>query len=260
MQIIIPMSGIGKRFQDAGYKTIKPLIEVESRPFIAHVIGLFPGNHDFIFICNQDHINQTNLESILKNLVPASKIVTIDPHKLGPVYAVLQAEKHIVNNQPTIVNYCDFSAQWNYLEFQKMTQNSGCDGAVTGYIGFHPHLLNPGFYAGMRVDKNMLMDEIREKFSFTDNLMESYQSTGTYYFKSGSLLKNYFTELIQSQQTLNGEYYVSMVYPLMLKDKCKIKAFEVESFCQWGTPEDLAEYTYWSEYFHKKFIVGSKHG
>ena len=30
MQIIVPMSGIGKRFKDAGYKTPKYLIEIDT--------------------------------------------------------------------------------------------------------------------------------------------------------------------------------------------------------------------------------------
>ena len=52
MQIIIPMSGIGKRFIDAGYKDPKPLIQVEGKPIIQHVVERFPGETKFIFICN----------------------------------------------------------------------------------------------------------------------------------------------------------------------------------------------------------------
>jgi len=33
MQIIIPMSGIGKRFIEAGYKDPKPLIKVDGIPY-----------------------------------------------------------------------------------------------------------------------------------------------------------------------------------------------------------------------------------
>lgn len=53
MQIIIPMSGFGERFRRAGYDVPKPLIEIDGMPIIAHVIDMFPGEHDFIFICNQ---------------------------------------------------------------------------------------------------------------------------------------------------------------------------------------------------------------
>ena len=54
IQLIIPMSGIGKRFIDAGYEDPKPLILVDDKPIIEHVIGLFPGVKDISFICNED--------------------------------------------------------------------------------------------------------------------------------------------------------------------------------------------------------------
>ena len=54
-QIVIPMSGYGERFRRAGYDVPKPLIEVEEKPILAHVIDMFPNESNFLFICNQDH-------------------------------------------------------------------------------------------------------------------------------------------------------------------------------------------------------------
>ena len=50
MHIIIPMSGIGKRFIDSGYNLPKFLIEVENKPVIEHIINLFPNETKFTFI------------------------------------------------------------------------------------------------------------------------------------------------------------------------------------------------------------------
>ncbi|SVE52845.1 uncharacterized protein METZ01_LOCUS505699, partial [marine metagenome] len=52
MQIVIPMSGFGERFRRAGYSVPKPLIEVDGKPIIQYVIEMFPGEENFIFICN----------------------------------------------------------------------------------------------------------------------------------------------------------------------------------------------------------------
>ena len=60
MQIIVPMSGYGERFRRAGYALPKALIEVDGKPIIAHVIDMFPGETDFIFICNKEHLNNGN--------------------------------------------------------------------------------------------------------------------------------------------------------------------------------------------------------
>jgi len=49
--------------------------------------------------------------------------------------------------------------------------------------------------------------------------------------------------------SLNNEYYVSMVYNLLIKDNLKVLIFEIEKMLQWGTPKDLEEYLVWSNYF-----------
>ena len=58
MKIVIPMTGVGQRYIDKGYTTPKPLIEVDGKPIIEHVVSLFPGEDDFIFICNTNSLSK----------------------------------------------------------------------------------------------------------------------------------------------------------------------------------------------------------
>ena len=67
MQIIIPMTGLGSRFKNAGYKTLKPLIIVEGKPIIEHVVNLYPKEDEFLFIVRDEHVKTTSLISTLKN-------------------------------------------------------------------------------------------------------------------------------------------------------------------------------------------------
>jgi len=249
MQIVIPMSGTGQRFLKAGYSDPKPLIKVGGKPIIEYIVKNFSTDDEFLFICNEDHLKNTPMKKILESLAPKNKIVTIAPHTKGPVYAVAQAFEHIKDSEQTIVNYCDFNWRWNYADFKNQMQKSGIDGSVICYKGFHPHLLGPNFYAGCKTDAQNHLIEIKEKFSFTANKMDSYQSSGTYYFKSGQIVKKYFKQLIDENIALNGEFYVSLVYNLPLRDKLKINVYEIPYFCQWGTPEDLKEFEYWQEIF-----------
>ena len=88
--------------------------------------------------------------------------------------------------------------------------------------------------------------EIKEKFSFTQDKTQSYHSPGVYYFRNGNILKKYFQMALDQDLSLNGEFYVSLVYQLMLKDNLKISVFDkIDFFCQWGTPEDLEEFLFW---------------
>lgn len=252
MQIVIPMSGTGRRFMEAGYKNPKPLIVVDGKPIIEYVVDMFPGENDFLFICNGDHLRETHLRETLERIKPTGNIVEIEPHKLGPVYAVMAAAEHVKDDEPVVVNYCDFNQVWDYADFKKMTEETDCDGSIPCYIGFHPHLLGPNTYASCKLDSDGWLLEIREKHSFTENKMDCPQSSGTYYFKSGAIMKKYFQMLMDEKIELNGEYYSSLPYNLLVRDGLKVNIYEVEKFCQWGTPQDLKEYNYWSDYFHKK--------
>ena len=93
------------------------------------------------------------------------------------------------------------------------------------------------------------MERIQEKQPFTDNRMEEYASNGTYYFKSGKIMKKYFQRLMDLEMKVKNEYYVSMVYNLLVEDGLKVNIFEIEKMVQWGTPYDLEIYNRWSNYF-----------
>jgi NDP-sugar pyrophosphorylase family protein len=247
IQLIIPMSGIGKRFIDAGYKEPKSLIEIDGKPIIEHVVNLFTGVEDITFICNEVH---KGIEDILKKIKPNCKIYWVsNENRKGPVDAVLQIKDYIDDNKETIISYCDYGTVWNFNKFLKETRFGNFDGVIPCYIGFHPHMLGSDNYAFCRHKDNILL-EIKEKESFTGNKMDEYASNGTYYFKSGALVKKYFKELIDLGLNLNGEYYVSLVYNLLVRDKLRISIFEIEKMLQWGTPYDLEIYKSWLNYFN----------
>lgn len=242
------MSGMGNRFVQAGYKTPKPLIEMDGMPIIEHVVGMFPSEEDFIFICNSKHLRESPMRAILEKIAPKGKIVEIPPHKKGPVYAVHYIEDLLDDEEEVIVNYCDFSCYWDYADFLAHTRSRNADGCVPAYKGFHPHMLGTTNYAFMR-DAEQWMLEIKEKEPFTDNRMQEYASMGTYYFKKGAYVKKYFKELMDRDINLNGEYYVSLIYNLLVENGLKVSIYDVQHMLQWGTPQDVEEYNGFSDYF-----------
>lgn len=271
MQIVIPMSGFGERFRRAGYQVPKPLIEVDGRPIIGHVIDLFPGEKDFIFICNEDHLSnpEYRMEEILKALCPTGRIIAIPAHRLGPVYAVRQIEHLLDPTKPIIVNYCDFTCYWNWADFKSFVEKNGCVGAIPSYRGFHPHSLGATNYAYIKIKEGTVLggdgiekigawvEDIQEKQPFTDNRMEEYASSGTYYFSSAKILSDAFKKIIEQNIHVNGEFYVSLAYKPLLKEGAPIVIYPLQHFMQWGTPEDLMEYNFWSNSF-RRLLVNEK--
>lgn len=251
--IVIPMSGLGQRFIDAGYIDPKPLIIVDNKHIIEHIVNLFDKKNDkYIFICNDKHLRETNMRQILLNICPKCKIfeVPVEGRK-GPVHAVSLIFDNISNDEEIIVSYCDYGTQWNYKKFLKDNRERNADGSIACYRGFHPHMLGTDNYAFLKEKElgSRWMEKIQEKKPFTDKRMGEYASNGTYYFKNGTIMKKYFKKLMDLGLTLKNEYYVSMVYNLLVEDGLKVNIFEIEKMLQWGTPYDLEIYNGWSKYF-----------
>jgi len=252
MQIVIPMSGFGERFRQVGYKVPKPLIEVEGKQIIGHVIDMFPGETDFIFICNNEHLNNSTfaLKQILLELCPTARILGINAHKLGPVYAIQQAENLLDMTKPVVVNYCDFTCYWDWFSFKKFVSKTQCQGAIPAYKGFHPHTLGNTNYAYMKVSDGRVSD-IQEKLPYTNNRMEEYASSGTYYFATADIMSKAFKYVVEKELAVNSEFYVSLAYKYLLEKLQSTLVYPLQHFMQWGTPQDLNEYNYWSQAFKK---------
>jgi len=244
------MSGFGERFRRSGYSVPKPLIEIDGKPVIAHVIDMFPSERGFIFVCNQDHLNDPKyrMESILREYCPTGRIIGIRPHKLGPIHAVRQAEHLIDPARPVVVNYCDFTCYWDWHHFKLFVKDTACSGAIPAYRGFHPHTMGSTNYAYMQVANGWVQD-IQEKQPYTNNRMEEFASSGTYYFASGQIMSAAFRMTMDQRLNVGGEYYVSLAYKPLLAAHHSVAVYPLQHFMQWGTPEDVAEYNRWSAAF-----------
>ncbi len=250
MQIIIPMSGFGERFRRAGYDRPKPLIEIDGKAIIEHVVDLFPGERDITFICNEDHLRTPHfkMEEILNRAAPHARISAVASRKLGPIDAVMRGMPDLDPDKPTIVNYCDFTCVWDWADFKNYAAATRCAGAIPCYRGFHPHSLGSTFYAYVR-ENDLWAYDIQEKKPFTDTPSNEFASSGTYYFDSGRRMREAFEETVRAERMVNGEYYVSMAYKGLFDRGEKVGIYEIPHFMQWGTPEDFEEYQRWSDLF-----------
>jgi len=285
MNIIIPMTGYGSRFVAAGYRDLKPFIPVMGKPIIEWIVkGMYPEDVHFVFVCRGEHLKKDpSMKERLLTLAPKADMVSIEDWvKKGPVYDVLRAyralcaaqesgatadlskgvrveksaEKNFDKEDGCIINYCDFYMTWDFDAFAKEAKMRDCDGAVPCYTGFHPNLLpQKNFYASCLTDADDNLVEIREKYSFEKDKTKAKHSPGVYYFKNGAMMEKYCQILTDHEEcAINGEYYASLPYNFMVRDGLKVWVpTNVTYFCQWGTPEDMREFVYWTD-----LIAGTK--
>lgn len=244
MHVIIPMAGTGQRFVDAGYSTVKPLIKVDNRTILEYILEMFDKTDEFHIIYSE---NFTESEKL--TLAPLTKDLSctfykIPGHKAGPVATVLRSKvlSYIPENEEVIVTYCDNPFQWDYESFKRKMLEEKADGAILSHGGFHPHRLSHTKMAFMKISEDNVVTEIKEKECYTDTPMEEFASTGTYYFRRASDIKKYFVELVEKNINYNNEYYVTLVYNLMIGDGLKVLSYPTETVTVFGTPEELENF------------------
>lgn len=248
------MSGTGSRFLRAGYKNIKPLVRIFDKQIVRYIVEKFSPSDNFIFICRKEHLNNPEIELklFLKTLAKNVKVCAVGNHKLGPVHSITEIKNELNLNDEIIVNYCDFDWRWDYSAFKKWLSIEKPISAICAYIGFHPHYINPAPYAHIKCEQHNLT-KIKEKASYTKYRHEEPAASGTFYFKSAKILLDACNWLKEKNETINNEFYVSLIFNYFPEKNLRCLVYYIENFMQWGTPEDLNEFRFFARKVPFKF-------
>ena len=244
VQLVVPMTGVGQRFINAGFENLKPLIKTEVGTMIENVLQGFQSIRSPICILSKTARDKVGLINEIRRIRPHAQIVEIPPHKKGPSYAVWVAREYINLETPVIVSYCDFSGIWSESDFLNEIHLS--DGLIQTYTGFHPHMIRSSRFAYVKKNAKEEVVDIQEKGSYTTNPMAEEASSGTYGFRSGQLLIDAINSQIHDEFSLNGEFYTSLTYKPLIAQNKEIRTISMERFFQWGTPEDLKDFNFWA--------------
>ena len=94
MQIVIPMAGLGSRFQNAGFEHPKPFIEFLGKTMIEHVIDNLGTSNDFIIIMQKQHyMDYSHVIARLTSKVSSFDAVLIEKPTNGAAETCLLAIK-----------------------------------------------------------------------------------------------------------------------------------------------------------------------
>ena len=237
INIIIPMSGFGKRFANANYSFPKPLIPtLDGKPMIQLVVENLGINGNYIFIVNKKHYSEYNMEYLLKLIAPNCKIVLDDMEKkvkrgdpLGAVCSILLAEDLINNDTPLLMANCDQYLDWDSNEF--LYCMDGVDGGIQTFTATHPK------WSFAKVDDNGFVIEVAEK-----KPISNIATTGVYYWGKGQDFVKYAEQMMSKNITVNGEFYSCPVFNEAISDGKKIKIHYCKKMTGIGTPEDLEHF------------------
>ena len=232
------MAGKGSRFAKAGYKTPKPFIDVCGKPMIQVVVdNLTPScDHRFIFICQNEHLDQFNGRQLLNSIAHSPIIIGIDGYTEGQLSSALLARSYIDNEDPLMTantdQFIDFSID-QYLGYMKEMQ---LDGLIMTMDASDPKWS----YVELSQETGMV-ERTAEK-----EVISNQATVGIYNFAKGKDFCRAADELISENIRTNGEFYICPVFNSLIKDGCKIGTYNIgqegNGMYGLGIPDDLKKF------------------
>jgi len=233
MNVLIPMAGAGKRFEEMGYSFPKPLIDVDGKPMIQVVVDSLNIDAKYIYVVQKEHYEKYNLKHLLNLISPNCEIVQIDEMTEGAACTTLLAEEYINNDEPLLLANSDQYLDWNSNEFMYSMIADDIDGGILTFTATHPK------WSFAKLDDSGFVERVAEK-----DPISNIATVGVYFWTKGSDYVKYCKQMIEKDIRTNNEFYVCPVYNEAIQDGKKIKTFHINREQMWGmgTPEDLERY------------------
>jgi dTDP-glucose pyrophosphorylase len=235
INILIPLAGTNQFFNESEFPYPKPLIEINDKTMIEHVINNFDDikeEKQFIFIVNTDDCKKFHLDNVLNLLTDYKcRIIKIDSETKGAACSAMMAIEYINNDNPLIIANADQLFDDNLEEI--ITTFKDVDGGVISFDSIHPR------WSYARLDDEKYIAETAEK-----RPLSKHAIAGFFYFKRGEDFIESAMNMIKKDANVNGLYYISPTLNEMVLRNKKLSINKIEN-CKYHTfytPQKIQEY------------------
>jgi len=228
LNILIPMAGLGSRFQQQGYILPKPLISVNGKTMIQTVVDNLNIDANFIFVVQKSHYEQYNLEIILPLIAPGCKIIQTEGLTEGAACTTLLAKEFIDNNEHLLIVNSDQFVEWNSCDFMSTMIHYEYDAGILTFEA------SESKWSYAKTGEDGFVNLVAEKDPISNEA-----TVGIYYWKHGCDYISFARQMIYKNIRVKNEFYVCPVFNEAIIAGKKIKTFKTNKMWGLGTPEDL---------------------
>ncbi len=263
MKIIIPMAGLGSRFQKVSdtnpeYKKPKPFIRVHGIPMVRWATGALPfiehpgqtissplraTPKDLIFIVLKEHNDEHNLVQGLQEIYSDAITVIIVPRLTrGASETAYHAKEYVKDDEEIIITDSDHYFDGKLFEETILEHRDRDDIAGIIPVFIPPHDNIPRWSYSLTEKGTTDVLKVGEK---DRALMEAgaYANIGAYYFRKARHFFELFEEIERANKMFGEEgkkeFYVAPMYQELLEKKMCVKCALLKEVWGLGTPADL---------------------
>lgn len=226
MRIIVPLGGVGRRFQDCGYNRPKPLVRALGKELIFWLLdSLKLEEGDELYIPYNERLDRHKFGEIVRLKHPAANMMAI-PDTRGASETIKSCVDHFGLTGRMAVLDGDTWYEEDIL---------GAIREREGNLVAHFESTTPApIYSYIRTDGD-LVREIREKEKISD-----LANSGCYVFEDA---EGFSSTVSRMDLDRPGETYTSQVIARMMEEGREFRTFRVDRFHILGTPEQVIDFS-----------------
>jgi NDP-sugar pyrophosphorylase family protein len=242
------MAGRGQRFVDQGYDKPKPLIDVGGRPMIAQAMACLPRPTQRVLVALSDHAKDEKFRAEVKALEAPTRIVELTKVTEGQACSALLGVDGLDLDAPVLFAPCDTGYVYDVDKWLALEKANDCDLILFTAKNHLPALWRPQMYGWLSTTADGLIDKVAVKKQ-VEGVPPAEQEvvTGTFWFKSARLYEDETNAMIAANDRVNNEFYIDTIARRMVERGARVRAFTVDKYMPWGTPEELKTFLYWNE-------------
>jgi beta-phosphoglucomutase-like phosphatase (HAD superfamily)/dTDP-glucose pyrophosphorylase len=230
--LVIPMAGLGSRFQVAGYTTPKPFLPVAGMPMFEQVLRnvIPPALFDLVSI----HLILREETVGLFQEAPAQfrnlHLHTVPALTEGAACTVLSVESIINTDAPLVIANSDQFLEWDAANFFRCLTHPDWQGVISTF--YQPDARDLRWsYAATNSDGEVTRVEEKQYIG-------PLATTGIYGWARGSDFVRDARAMIAQNIRVKGEFYVCPVYNTGVERGLRIRTLNCHRMWGLGVPED----------------------
>ncbi len=248
LQIVVPMAGEGRRFQECGYTIPKPLIPVAGVPMVVCAVQDLPAAERVVFLARTEHLEKFPLLEQLRKHVPGCEVVEVRELTQGQACTVRLAAEHLNPDWPVIVAACDNTHLYSRESLLAAMADPDIDCLIWTYRGDTRVLANPVHHGWVEVDGQRVV-RVSCKVPISANPIADHAISGCFSFRKAGQMIDDIDRIVAQNVRVRGEFYLDTLPNLLVADGRRAEVFEVDKYIGWGTPADLQDFQAWERYF-----------
>lgn len=232
LHLIMPMGGAGSRFFKNGFVMPKPLIEINSKPFLywsTRSIEKYIDVADVTFVVLKQHIAEFHIDEVIMQYFPTAKIEAVewDEVKSGPVMTCLAGLKNIDDDQPILFNDCDHMFACDSFAQDMNTGSWDYDGALLTFESDQPQ------FSYIQYENGRIVGTVEKK------VVSNHAICGAYMVRNAQMFREMAEEYLKNCNY--SEFFVSGIYNVMCRKGLSVQNYTVDFHVPFGTPTEYEQ-------------------